>query len=307
MGLMKLGRNEKEIQPDKTIDFTTYNFNNQKNEPISNITNISDVNKQDIEDLTNVGISINEEDEQGLFLLYGDENILIPPKIKGIEIKPIYQVLKEQPNIREKYFFNAVKKDLDKFTLAVSETIPRGYFIHVKKNVKIETPIQTAFFMNREMNAMCPHNIVILEEGAQIHLLTGCTASCFLKGGLHIAISEHYVGKNATLINSMIHNWRPQFNVFPKTGSIVEEGGSYKSYYYSLKPPKYIEMDPYTYLIGKKSNAKHMTVIITFPETYSKIGGRIFLKGESSKSEIIMRTINHGGTAIQSGLITGAC
>jgi Fe-S cluster assembly scaffold protein SufB len=69
------------------------------------------------------------------------------------------------------------------------------------------------------------HNIVVLEEGAQLHLVTGCTSACTLQGGLHIAISEHFVGKNAQLINTMIHNWGPEFLVRPRGGTIVKRRG----------------------------------------------------------------------------------
>ena len=118
---------------------------------------------------------------------------------------------------------------------------------------------------------------------------TGCTSSCLLKRGLHIGISEHYIGKNATLINTMIHNWRPDFKVFPKTGTVVDDGGSYLTYYYSLSPPQYLEMDPYTYLKGNNSNAKEMIVIVSLPFSQSKIGGNIYMTGKNSKSEIHLR------------------
>ena len=304
---MNINNKDKKNQIDDTsdINFESYNYFSLKDESEQNIKSISEIKNQDIMDLSSVGILFNETAKEGMFLLYGTNEIITTPKIEGLEIIPIGEALKKYPDLEEKYYFKAVEEDLDEFTTAVSQTIPRGYFIHVEKNTKIDIPIQTAFFMNKEMNSMCPHNIVVLEEGAQIHLLTGCTSSCFLTRGLHVAISEHYIGKNAIFTNTMIHNWRPGFVVFPKTGSIVEEGGSYVNYYYSLKPPKRIEMDPYTYLQGKNSNVKYMTVIVSLPETYSKIGGNIYMTGENSKSEIIMRTINHGGTVIQSGLITG--
>lgn len=304
---MKSKNSAKKISTDEKdeVDFDSYNFFGINEESTTPISNLSELNQQDLTDLSNVGILFSDITNEGMYLLIGDDEIVSTPKIEGLEIIPISKALKKYPNIKEKYFFKAVEEDLDEFTSAVAQTIPLGYYIHVAKDVKIETPIQTAFFMNREMKSMSPHNIVVLEEGSQIHLLTGCTASCMLFGGLHVAISEHYVGKNAILINTMIHNWRPNFKVFPKSGSVIEENGSYISYYYSLKPPKYIEMDPYTYLKGKNSNTKNMTVIVSLPESYSNIGGNIFMTGENSKAEIIMRALNHGGTVIQSGLITG--
>lgn len=298
-------KSKKQIDRNIDIDFDSYNFFSLENESTNKIKNVSELDTQSINDLSNVGILFTDNEKEGMYLLYGDNEVVKSSKIAGLEITPINEALKRNPNLEEKYFFKAVDRDLDEFTSAVSQTIPRGYFIHVDKNVKIDTPIQTAFFMNKESLSMSPHNIVVLEEGSQIHLLTGCTSSCFLTRGLHVAITENYIGKKATLINTMIHNWRPGFQVFPKTGTIVDEGGSYRTNYYSLSPPQIIEMDPYTYLKGKNSNANQMTVIVSLPFAYSKIGGNIYMTGENSKSEIIMRSINHGGTVIQAGLITG--
>ena len=302
---MKIQNKEITLNEKNDVNFESYNFFDLKSDSTNQIKTVSELGRQDINDLSDVGILFSDNTEEGLYLLYGKDEIITTPKIEGLEIIPISEALKIYPIIKEKYFFKAVEEDLDEFTSAVAQTIPRGYYIHVHKNIKIKTPIQTAFFMNREMNSMSPHNIVVLEEGSEIHLLTGCTASCLLQKGLHVAISEHYIGRNAKLTNTMIHNWRPEFKVFPKSGTIVEEEGNYINYYYSLKPPKHIEMEPYTYLKGKNSSAKYMTVIVSLPDSYNSIGGNIFMTGENSKSEIIMRTLNYGGTVIQAGLITG--
>lgn len=249
---------------------------------------------------------MNDGAKAGKYLLYGHDAFTLFPHIEGVEMLPIAEALERYPEIREEYFFKAVQAEQDAFTQAVAETVPRGYFIRIKKGVHVEEPLQAGFLMHAEMQSMGLHNIVIVEEGAHLHLVTGCTAACTLQGGLHIAISEHFVGKDATLLSTMVHNWGPEFLVYPRGGTIVDERGMYTSHYYSVKPPKHLEMNPFTHLKGDHSTTKYMTVLVSYPETYNEIGGTVLMTGEQSGSELVSRAVNHGGTVIQAGLLIGA-
>jgi hypothetical protein len=288
------------------VDLEEFNFSLLKREVPAQLKSLDKLNLADLEALSAVGVNMDDESNTGKYLLYGQDAFTLLPKIEGVEIVPIGEALETFPDIGKHYFFKAVDANQDAFTKAVAETVPRGYFIRVKKGVRVEQPLQAGLFMHKEMSSMGLHNIVVVEEGAHLHLVTGCTAGCTLKAGLHIAISEHFVGKNAKFINTMVHNWGPEFIVRPRGGTIVEEGGTYVSNYYSVKPPKHIEMNPFTHLKGDNSTAKYMTVLVCLPDTYSDIGGTVLMTGENSGSEIVARTVNHGGTVIQTGLLIGA-
>jgi hypothetical protein len=288
------------------VDLEEFNFSLLKREVPAQLKSLDKLNLTDLEALSAVGVNMDDESNTGKYLLYDQDAFTLLPKIEGVEIVPIGEALETFPDIGKQYFFKAVDANQDAFTKAVAETFPRGYFIRVKKGVRVEQPLQAGLFMHKEMSSMALHNIVVVEEGAHLHLVTGCTAGCTLKAGLHIAISEHFVGKNAKFINTMVHNWGPEFIVRPRGGTIVEEGGTYVSNYYSVKPPKHIEMNPFTHLKGDNSTAKYMTVLVCLPDTYSDIGGTVLMTGENSGSEIVARTVNHGGTVIQTGLLIGA-
>ena len=295
---------QKKTPPDINLD--GFNFSQLKNEEARELESLADIDAAAFEALSAVGVNMDDGGKTGSFLLYGQDAFTLFPQIDGVEILPIGEALVRYPEIKEDYFFKAADANQDRFTQAVAEAVPRGYFIRVKKGVRVEDPLPAGFFMHQEMGAMGVHNIVVLEEDAHLHLVTGCTAGCTLQGGLHLAISEHYVGKNAKLINTMIHNWGPEFIVRPRGGTIVEEGGTYVSNYYSVKPPKHIDMNPFTHLKGDNATAKYMTVIVCLPETYSDIGGTVLMTGENSGAELVSRTVNHGGTVIQTGLLIGA-
>jgi len=260
----------------------------------------------DQKSLKDVGINMIEDPKSGMFLMYGNDVFTIVPKINGVEIIPLKEAMLLYPEIKDKYYFKAVDQAQDEFTKKVYDQVQNGYFIRVRKNVIVKEPLHTAMFMHKEMSSLCVHNIVVLEEGAHLHLVTGCTAGCTLEGGLHIAVSEHFVGENAKLISTMVHNWGTDFIVRPRTGTLVEDNGTFISNFYSVKPPKHIQTNPFTHLKGKNANAKYQTVLASLPQTYCDIGGTVLMEGENSGAELVARAVNHGGTVIQTGTLIGA-
>ncbi|MFW9987377.1 MAG: SufD family Fe-S cluster assembly protein [Candidatus Odinarchaeota archaeon] len=290
----------------KEINFDDYDFSVLRSNlcPIKN--SIGDLNNTEINDLSSVGVLLNNKNRSGTYLLCDQDGLLNINTDIGIECLQIKEALEKYPMIREKYWFKSLNRDKDRYTNIVGSTIPRGFFIRVKKGMKVELPFQAGLYMSQENSAMSVHNIIVLEENAELHLITGCTNQHNLRKGVHLAISENYIGKNAFLINTMVHNWGPEFEIRPRTATIVEEKGTYISNYCSLSTGKSIQMNPFTYLKGKNSTAKYTTIILSTPGTFTDSSGTILMTGESSRAEIAARVVCQGGTIIQSGLLIGA-
>ncbi|MGD8780883.1 MAG: SufD family Fe-S cluster assembly protein [Ignavibacteria bacterium] len=295
--------NGQNLLNEPAIDFTKY-LDIEEDE--HTISSVNELKKDEVGTLKAVGVNLDDNSETGKFLMYGSSVFTFLPQIDGLEIIPLKEVFQIYPDIKDKYHFKAVDKDQDEFTKTAYTKEQNGYFIRVRKNVIVDMPLYTAMFMHKEMSTMCIHNIVVLEEGAQLHLVTGCASGCTLKAGLHIAVSEHFVGKRAKLTNTMIHNWGTDFIIRPRTATIVEEGGTFVSNYYSVKPPKHIQTNPFTHLKGRNANAKYMTILAALPDTYCDIGGTVQMDGENSGAELVARAVNYGGTVVQTGLLIGA-
>jgi Fe-S cluster assembly scaffold protein SufB len=116
---------------------------------------------------------------------------------------------------------------------------------------KSAMPVQTCLMLGSKKSAQTVHNIIIVEEGATLDIITGCTSRKGVEEGLHLGISEMYVKKGATLNFTMIHNWAEQIGVRPRTVVKVEEGGTYVSNYICLKPVRSVQMYPTVRLEGK--------------------------------------------------------
>ncbi len=90
---------------------------------------------------------------------------------------------------------------------------------------------------------------MIVEEGAELHVITGCTTSPHLKRWLHVGIPEFFIKKNAKLSFTMIHNWAEDMVIRPRSVAQVEEGGLYLNNYICMRPVKSLQMYPTTNLI----------------------------------------------------------
>jgi hypothetical protein len=285
------------------VDFSRY-------KPLKRANYLSDLfsalNQDDYLRLKQVGLDMKSPAETGCYLLYDHNPFLSFPQMEGVEMFPLPDAIDRYPWIKEKYFFKAIDQDTDEFTRQVAEGDNQGYFIRVKKNVRLSHPVHAGFLIHTPQGLQSVHNIVVIEEGAHLHLITGCVSGKHNQEGLHIAVSEYYVEKDAKFITTMIHNWGSDFVVRSRAATIVAENATFVSNYYSVAPPKDIESIPYTNLKGENSSAKYMTVLASTPNSYCDIGGTVLMSGENTSAELVARAVNYGGTVLQTGLLIGA-
>jgi len=93
------------------------------------------------------------------------------------------------------YWWKAVSADTDKYTAHVELNNGDGYFIRALPGVKTTFPIQACLYLNKIGSIQDVHNIIIAEEGSELHIITGCTTSLHNEPGLHLGVSEFYIKK----------------------------------------------------------------------------------------------------------------
>jgi hypothetical protein len=160
-------------------------------------------------------------------------------------------------------------------------------------------------YLEKEGLSQNVHNIIIAEEGSELHIITGCATAAHLRRGLHVGISEFYVKKNAKLSFTMIHHWAEEMMVRPRSVGQVEEGGLFLNNYISMKPVKSLQMYPTTHLVGKGAVARFYSLLVGSPGSEMDVGGRIFLKEPDTRAEIVARTISNGGHIVARGDLVG--
>jgi Fe-S cluster assembly scaffold protein SufB len=219
----------------------------------------------------------------------------------AIEIMGTEEALSRWPDeLVERYWWRAVAPDKDKYTALVALHQTEGYFIRVKAGRKVEQPIQACLLISESNVSQNVHNVIIVEDGAEANVITGCNIEMGVKEGLHAGISEFYVGKGAKLTFTMVHNWDKQFSVRPRTGVIVDTDGTYINNYVLLRPVKSIQAFPVARLEGERSRAVFNTIVAGLSDSVIDLGTETQLIGEGSRSEAVARTISRERSTVYS-------
>jgi len=249
------------------------------------------------------GLDVTQKDRSGTFFQKDTSVIHCHSQQQGIEVMPIRKAL-EQEWIKD-YYWKLAAVDADKFTAAAELGLHDGYMIRALPGSKSIYPVQACLYIDKEGLQQNVHNIIIAEEGSELHIITGCSTSPHMKKGIHVGISEFFIKKNAKLSFTMIHNWAEDMVVRPRSVARVEEGGMFLNNYICMKPVKSLQMYPTTHLIGRDAVARFYSIIVGSPGCEYDLGGRIFLKNPGNKAEIVARAISNGGRIIARGHLIG--
>lgn len=134
-------------------------------------------------------------------------NMLKEVEDKGVIFYDTDTALQLHPEIVKEYFGKVVSYADNKFSALNSAVWSGGSFIYVPKNVKLDKPLQSYFRINSEQMGQFERTLIIVEEGADIHYVEGCTAPRYSKDSLHAAVVEIYVKEHAKCRYSTVQNW----------------------------------------------------------------------------------------------------
>ncbi len=283
------------------VKLTDYNFSGEESGLIEDLRTLSPEDKQQ---LLMAGVDVEERHRSGSFLHMNHSQVHCKSSTPGVEIMDIKQAIKLYDGLPE-YLWKLVDPDKDEFTRATYENTHGGYFIRSKKGAKIQEPVQSCLFIKGDKVGQNVHNIVIVEEDSEMHIITGCAVSHGTREAAHLGISEFYVKKGGKLTFTMIHNWSEQTAVRPRSAGVIEEGGIFLNNYVLLKPVKDLQMYPSLTLNGAGAVARFNSVIVAPEGSHVDTGNRILLNAPDTRGEIIARTLTTGGTIINRGQIAG--
>lgn len=128
------------------------------------------------------------------------------------------------PMVQE-YFMHLVPPSDHKFAALHGAVWSGGSFVYVPKNVKVSIPLQSYFRLNAAGAGQFEHTLIIVDEGADLHFIEGCSAPKYNVANLHAGCVELFVKKNAKLRYSTIENWSKNMYNLNTKRALVEEGG----------------------------------------------------------------------------------
>lgn len=250
------------------------------------------------------GMDVTQKERGGTYFQKDTEVIHCHSQQEGIEVIPIKKALEKYSWVEE-YYWKLVSVDADKYTAAAELGLHDGYVIRALPGSKSIYPVQACLYLDKDGLQQNVHNLIIAEEGSELHIITGCSSSPHMKRGIHVGISEFFIKKGAKLSFTMIHNWAEDMVVRPRSVARVEEGGLFMNNYICMKPVRSLQMYPTSHLVGKDAIARFYSIIVGSPGSEYDLGGRIFLKKPGNRAEIIARMISNGAKIINRGHLIG--
>lgn len=292
---------EKKAALGPDVDLSTFTA-----EPVDHpyMGDLSALPEDDKQRMIQAGVDVKEEIRSGTYIQKDTAVLHAHSLQEGLEVIPVKKALKENPWVRD-YYWKLASVDADKFTANAQLQLHDGYVIRALPGAKVVMPVQACLYLDKENISQYVHNLIIAEEGSELHIITGCATSPHLKRGLHVGISEFFVKKNASLSFTMIHYWAEEMMVRPRSVGVVEEGGLFLNNYICMKPVKSLQMFPTTRLVGKGAVSRFYSLLVGNPGTELDVGGRIALEAEDTRAEIIARAISNCGKIINRGDLIG--
>lgn len=252
------------------------------------------------------GVTVDDVSQRSGTIIQMDHSVVHNlSKQDGVEVMSTNKAVEKYDWLSE-YLWKAVAVDTDKYTANVELGQRNGYFIRALPGSKTMYPVQACLYLAKKNLAQKVHNIIIAEEGSELHIITGCTTSPREEPGLHMGVSEFYIKRGAHVSFTMIHNWTPEIAVRPRTGVIVEEDGVFLSNYVIMKPVKSLQMSPLARCVGDNALVRFNSILVAPPGSNMDLGSRVFLSARGAKTEIISRAITTGGNIVARGYIEGS-
>ena len=221
-------------------------------------------------------------------------NMLKEVQEKGVIFLSTDMALKTCPEIFKKYFNTIVPYADNKFSALNGAVWSGGSFIYVPKGVHLEKPLQSYFRINNEKTGQFERTLIIVDDGADVHYIEGCTAPIYSKESLHAAVVEIYVGKGAKCRYSTVQNWSNNIVNLVTKRAYVEEDGLMEwidGNIGSMVNMKY----PGCILAGDRAKGNCISIAVAGKGQYQDAGARMIHLGKDTSSTIISKSIVKGG------------
>ena len=231
-------------------------------------------------------------------------NMLEEVEEKGVIFLDTDSALRTCPDLLKKYFGKLVPYTDNKYAALNTAVWSGGSFIYVPKGVKLEKPLQSYFRINSMSMGQFERTLIIVDEGADVHYVEGCTAPTYSKDSLHAAVVEIYVHKNAKCRYSTVQNWSSNIlNLVTKRAKVFENGhmewidGNVGSHV-NMKYPACILAEPY-------AKGTTISIAVAGENQIQDAGSKMIHLAPHTSSTIISKSIaRNGGEVNYRGWVT---
>ncbi|MFD2080042.1 Fe-S cluster assembly protein SufB [Actinopolymorpha cephalotaxi] len=202
--------------------------------------------------------------------------------------------LREHPELFKEYFGTVIPAGDNKFAGLNTAVWSGGSFIYVPKGVHVEIPLQAYFRINTENMGQFERTLIIVDEGAYVHYVEGCTAPIYSTDSLHSAVVEIVVKKNARCRYTTIQNWSNNvYNLVTKRATAAE--GATMEWVDGNLGSKITMKYPAIYLMGEHAKGETLSIAFAGEGQHQDAGAKMVHCAPHTSSSIISKSVARGG------------
>ena len=205
--------------------------------------------------------------------------------------------LKKYPELVKKYFTTLVPFHDNKFAALNTAVWSGGSFIYVPKGVHLDKPLQSYFRINAEQMGQFERTLIIVDEGAKVHYVEGCTAPIYSKDSMHAAVVEIFVEKDASCRYTTIQNWSRNVNNLVTKRAIVQKGGAMEWIDGNIGASKTMKY-PTCILAGEYAKGYTISIAVAGKGQWQDTGAKMMHKAPNTQSTIISKSVSRNGGVV---------
>lgn len=221
----------------------------------------------------------------------------------GVVFLSMDEGLAQYPDLVREYFGKVIPSGDNKFSALNTAVWSGGSFVYIPKDVEVKMPLQTYFRINSENMGQFERTLIIVDEGAKVHYLEGCTAPVFSSSSLHSAVVEIFIKKNAQCQYTTIQNWYKNIYNLVTKRAYVEENASMIWTDFNMGS-KVTMKYPGFVLAGKGAHGEVLSMALAGADQHQDTGAKAIHLAPNTSSTIISKSISkNGGRASYRGMI----
>ncbi|KZT84736.1 Fe-S cluster assembly protein SufB [Lactiplantibacillus plantarum] len=214
----------------------------------------------------------------------------------GIIFTDTDTALHDYPELFKKWFGKLVKPTDNKFAALNAAVWSGGSFIYVPKGVQTKTPIQSYFRLNAENSGQFERTLIIVEDGASVDYVEGCTAPNYSSDSLHAAVVEVNVEPNAYCHYTTIQNWSDNVYSLETKRAAAAENATMEWVDGNLGS-KVTMKYPSVYLNGEGARGTMLSIAVASNGIHQDSGARMIHNAKNTSSSIVSKSIAKTGGA----------
>ncbi|MCZ0939830.1 MAG: Fe-S cluster assembly protein SufB [Caldilineaceae bacterium] len=211
--------------------------------------------------------------------------------------------LRDHEDIVKEYFATVIPAADNKFAALNSAVWSGGSFVYVPTGVHVDIPLQAYFRINAENMGQFERTLIVVEEGASVHYVEGCTAPIYSSDSLHSAVVEIIVKKGGRCRYTTIQNWSTDvYNLVTKRAMAYEDATM--EWIDGNLGSKVTMKYPAVYMMGPQAHGEILSIAFAGNGQHQDAGGKVVHAAPNTSSKIVSKSISKdGGRASYRGLL----